>query len=189
MKLIVGLGNPGRQYQDCRHNIGSRVIRALSKNYRVILKRKARLLSLCAKIKIKDQEVILALPLTYMNLSGKAVASLVKNCEIDLNALLVVCDDLDLDLGRMRLRASGSSGGHRGLDSISKALGSLGFARLRLGIGRPPKGREPAAYVLSPFRRQEIPQVNEVVERALSCCQIWASAGINKGMNIFNRKD
>ena len=135
MKLIVGLGNPGRQYADSRHNIGFLVLRALAAD--AVFKREPNVFSLTAKIRINREAHLLALPLTFMNLSGSAVEALCDKFDISLSDLLIVCDDLDLEFGSMRLKAKGSSAGHRGIQSIIESLGSNDFARLRIGIGRP----------------------------------------------------
>ncbi len=188
MKLIVGLGNPGRLYIDSRHNIGFSVIKALAKTYKISLKRESGSSALSGKVKICGQNVILAMPLTFMNLSGIAVAGLLKKYRIDLANLLVVCDDLDLEFGRLKLRPSGSSGGQRGLESIIGSIGSRGFARLRIGISRPFQDRDASEYVLSPFTRKEKEQVRQIIEEAGACCQAWVTKGITETMNISNKR-
>jgi len=174
MKLIAGLGNPGYRYKGTRHNAGFLIIEALAKTYKISLKKERGILSLSGKGRVNGCDVILAMPLTYMNLSGQAVVPLLKKYKINQQDLLVVCDDLDLELGRQKLKASGSSGGHRGLKSIADVLESQEFSRLRIGIGRPPHqlcnplslyynwcGGRPvgenaaARYVLSRFTKEE----------------------------------
>lgn len=189
MKLIVGLGNPGTIYSNSRHNIGFRVVKALSQFFKITLKRDTRTFSLSARAKFKNQQIILATPLTFMNLSGTAVAALVKKYKVDLANLLVVCDDLDLEFGRLKIRPAGSSAGHRGLSSIIERLKSGDFPRLRIGIGRPHPKIDAAEYVLSAFTRKEKEQVREMVGRAGDCCQSWIAKGIDETMNIFNRKE
>ena len=188
MKLIVGLGHPGILYAGSRHNIGYSVIKALSKIYKVSPKRDRGTFSLTAKTKIDSQNVILALPLTFMNLSGNAVRDLLKKYKIDLTDLLVVCDDLDLELGRQKLRPGGSSAGQRGLQSIIESLRSNEFNRLRLGIGRPPRGIDPSEYVLMQFSRKEKELAKEMIASAVSCCQSWVTKGTTETMNIFNKR-
>lgn len=188
MKLIIGLGNPGRQYTRNRHNIGFLVVRSLAEAYSATLKRDGLAFSLAGKIKIGSQDVVLALPLTFMNLSGMAVAALLKKYKAETKDLLVVCDDLDLDFGRLKIRSDGSSAGQRGLESIIEVLGSRDFARLRLGIGRPPRHVEPAEYVLSDFKKKEESELKEVLAQAQDCCESWGSLGIIKTMNIYNRR-
>ena len=188
MKLIVGLGNPGRIYTESRHNIGFSVIKALSKIYKIPLK-KDNTFSLSGKGKIKGDNLILALPLGFMNLSGIALSALIKKYKIDLDNLLVVCDDLDLDFGVIKIRPSGSSAGHRGLESIIDSLGSQGFARLRIGIGGPLRhNTDASSFVLSPFTKKEKGKIKEIIENACDCCRVWAVKGITESMNIFNRR-
>lgn len=187
MKLIIGLGNPGKRYADSRHNIGFSVVKALAKVYKISLKKDSITSSLSGKGKTKDQNVIVAMPLTFMNLSGITVSSLLKKYKIDLDNLLVVCDDLDLEFGRLKVKASGSSGGHRGLKSIIDSVRSQKFCRLRAGIGRPPKNTDAADYVLSSLSKKEKEQAKEIIEKASECCQTWVTKGITETMNIFNQ--
>lgn len=188
MKLIVGLGNPGDIYKDSRHNIGFLAVKALSRIHKITLKREKGCFSLSGKGKIGKQTVILALPVTFMNLSGIALKGLVEKHKIDLQDLLVICDDLDLAFGRLKIKPAGSSGGHQGLNSIINTLGSWGFARLRLGIGRPKSNLEATQYVLSSFSNREKRQLKKIIERGYACCQMWATEGITKTMNIFNTR-
>lgn len=186
MKLIVGLGNPGRVYIDSRHNIGFAVIKALSQFFKAHFIREGDSLSLTARGKIKNQNVVLARPLTFMNASGEAVSALLKKYRVDLGNLLVVCDDLDLEFGRLKLKPAGSSAGHRGLQSVIDSLNCAGFARLRIGIGRPRPDAEASEYVLLPFTKREKEQIKEITEEASYCCRSWVLEGITKTMNIFN---
>jgi PTH1 family peptidyl-tRNA hydrolase len=190
MTLIIGLGNPGNLYAQSRHNIGSSVIRALADNYKAVLKKDNITRALSAKVMIGAQETVLAIPLTYMNLSGPAARSLVKKHKIDLKDLLVVCDDLDLEFGRIRMRPEGSYGGHRGLESVIAALGSKEFSRLRIGIDRPLNAdeQEISEYVLAPFSKKVKAQLQIVVENACECCQAWVEEGVAAAMNKFNKK-
>ena len=132
---------------------------------------------------------MLAMPLTFMNLSGVAVSALVKKYKIDLNDLLIVCDDLDLEFGRLKIKPRGSSAGHRGINSIINSLVSKDFARLRMGIGRPRKSQRTSDYVLSRFNRKEGAQLKNILNAACDCCRTWISQGIDKSMNIFNQKE
>lgn len=185
----MGLGNPGDIYAGSRHNVGFAVIRALSRIYKIPLKKDSSTFSLSAKAKFGGQNVILAMPLTFMNLSGKAARALLRKYRINLDNLLVVCDDLDLGLGRLKLRPYGSSGGHLGLKSIIESLNDEGFPRLRIGIGRPANDADSSEYVLSPFNKKEKEQVNKILGRATECCVAWVKEGISKNMNMFNRKE
>lgn len=189
MKLIVGLGNPGRVYAGSRHNIGFLVVNTLAKDYGVKLKSAFGCRSLIAKIKTQDIDVLLAEPVTYMNLSGAAVAALLKKNKAALKDLLVICDDMDLELGRLKIRASGSSGGHRGLESIIASLASREFSRLRIGIGRSDEKVEAAEYVLAPFNREERKKAVKIVDKACACARAWVIEGTDKTMNLFNKKE
>lgn len=190
MKLIVGLGNPGRVYIGSRHNIGFSAIKALSRIYKIPLKKEGGAFCLIGKGKIQGQPFLLTLPLTFMNLSGIAVSALLKKYKISLANLLVVCDDLDLEFGVVKIRPSGSSGGHHGLKSIINSLGSQEFCRLRIGIGRPLENTPDAAnYVLSPFNKREKEKIKEIIGSACDCCRVWVTQGIIESMNIFNRRN
>jgi len=188
MKLIVGLGNPGRVYANSRHNIGFGVVKALAKGQKTVLKKDRFTPALTAKLRVAEERIILAEPLTFMNLSGSAVGPLLKKYKIDLVDLLVVCDDLDLEFGRIKIRPDGSSGGHNGLVSIIETLGTKDFARLRVGIGRPKANMDSADYVLTPFSRQESPELKEIIERAADCCLTWIEQGLTRSMNLFNHR-
>ena len=187
MKLIVGLGNPGLIYAGSRHNIGFQVIKSLASSLKISLKRDSSVFASVGRAKIIEEDVILALPQTFMNLSGVAVKACFKKFKISSpEQLLVVCDDLDLDLGRMKIRSSGSSSGQRGLKSIIEHLGTQNFNRLRIGIGRPKNSEDAAKYVLSGFLRKEKEAVWQIKEEAVSCSISWAEKGITETMNMYN---
>ncbi|MBI4972368.1 MAG: aminoacyl-tRNA hydrolase [Candidatus Omnitrophica bacterium] len=188
MKLIVGLGNPSEVYRHSRHNIGFLVIRHLSQVFKAPLKKEKGIPALSAKCKTQGGNLILALPLTFMNLSGEAVRALVEKYKIDLDNLIVVCDDLDLAFGRLKVRAQGSSAGHGGVKSIIDSLGTKEFARLRIGIGRPKANQEAAEFVLRAFTKREKEELKEIIAKAGACCQVWIKEGITKTMNIFNSR-
>ena len=188
MKLIVGLGNPGQGYAKTRHNIGFMLVKKLAKDYRISLKRHFGISALAGKGKIGRYDVILAMPLTFMNLSGNAVADLVKKYRVDLDSLLIVYDDLDLDFGRIKIRHQGSCGGHNGVMSIIDKLKTEEFCRLRLGSGRPAKkGADLSEFVLSEFTKKEEPSLKVIIEAAGECCKSWVIEGINKSMNLYNK--
>jgi len=188
MKLIIGLGNPGKNYEQTRHNIGQAVIKDLSRKLNVVLKRGLFSGSLSVKCRIKKQECLLAAPLSYMNLSGGAVKSLVRKHKIGLKDLIIVSDDLDLELGKLKLKAGGSSGGHKGLESIIAVLGTNDFCRLRIGIGRPDnKSIDISDYVLSGFKKSEKTTAGAVIENACEALELWAEKGAEQTMNIINR--
>jgi peptidyl-tRNA hydrolase, PTH1 family len=189
VKLIVGLGNPGLIYAGSRHNIGFVVLKSLASSLKISFKRDSSVSSLVARDKLAQQEVVLALPQSYMNLSGIAVAALLKKFKVDLKDLLVVCDDLDLELGKIKIRPQGSSGGQRGLESIIERLRTRDFCRLRIGIGRPKNSQDAAKYVLAGFLRKEKAAVKQIEEDAVNCCMSWVEKGIVQTMNTFNQKE
>lgn len=187
LKLIVGLGNPGLIYIGSRHNIGFLVLKSLTRSLKINFKRDNSASCLVARDKLVQQDVVFALPQTYMNLSGIAVAALLKKFKVDLKDLLVVCDDLDLELGQIKIRPQGSSGGQRGLQSIIERLGTQDFCRLRVGIGRPKSSQDAAKYVLSRFMRKESITVKQAEEDAVNCCRSWLEKGVVQTMNNFNK--
>ena len=187
MKLIVGLGNPGIFYSGSRHNIGFQVVKSLAKALKISFKKEKGVKALSAKGKIEGFEAVLVLPLTFMNLSGEALNPLLKKYKAGLDDVLVVCDDLDLEFGRLKIRAGGSSAGHHGIESIINSLGSKEFCRLRVGIGRP-SGEKMSEYVLSQFNRGEKTHLPEIINKAKECALSWVSKGTEESMNIFNRK-
>ncbi len=185
-KLIVGLGNLVLIYTGSRQYVGFAVIKSLASSLKINFKRDSLVSSLVAKDKLFQQDVVLALPQTYMNLSGIAVKALLKKFKVELKDLLVVCDDLDLELGKIKIRAQGSSGGQRGMESIIEHLGTRDFNRLRIGIGRPKSSLDAAKYVLAGFSRQEKVLVKQIEEDAINCCLSWVENGIVQTMNVFN---
>ncbi|MFA5090708.1 MAG: aminoacyl-tRNA hydrolase [Candidatus Omnitrophota bacterium] len=188
MRIIVGLGNPGDYYRGTRHNIGFSVARALAKAYKIPLKNCSATHSLNGSGSIGRRNITIALPLTFMNLSGITVKALVAKYKIDLADLLVICDDMDLGFGQLRIKPCGSSAGHRGLKSIIGSLGSQDFCRLRVGIGAGEK-QDAASFVLSPFNKEENKCMKQVVEDACACSESWVKDGIDRSMNLYNRRD
>ncbi len=186
VRLVVGLGNPGPEYADHRHNLGFRVVDALAgKHGLAFTRRKGK--ERIAEGEICGQNVILAKPQTFMNLSGRAVSRMSRHFEVSPEKILVVCDDLDLPLGRLRLRPEGGSGGHKGMRSIIDLLGTQSFARLRIGIDRPSGRMDPADYVLQPFAEDEEVIVAEVVRQAVAAVECTLTEGIIAAMDRFNR--
>lgn len=185
MYLIVGLGNPGRQYQNTRHNIGFRCVDLLAARWGLEFRRQ-RARAEVADGPIEGERVILAKPQTYMNDSGDAVRGLAKLNGLAPSRILVICDDLDLPFGRVRLRDRGSSGGQRGLRSIINQLGTEEFPRLRIGIGRPPPGVDPIDYVLTTFTPTENQELGEVLDRAVQGIEVLLSRGLAAAMNVVN---
>ncbi|MCC7206990.1 MAG: aminoacyl-tRNA hydrolase [Anaerolineae bacterium] len=183
--LIVGLGNPGREYQRTRHNIGFRAVEAIASAYGLSFER-GRAKSQLADGLIAGQRVLLAKPQTYMNLSGEAVRALLDFYKIPLERLLVICDDLDIPPGALRIRQKGGSGGQKGLKSIGERLGTQEFARMRIGIGRPPGRMDPAAYVLQDFGADEQILIIETLDRVVKSIQTWLEHGIGIMMTRHN---
>jgi peptidyl-tRNA hydrolase, PTH1 family len=184
-KLIVGLGNPGPRYSHTRHNAGFSVIAELGRRHS--LSAASRGPAIVGEGTILGQRVALAQPTTMMNDSGRAVAQLRKKHNIwNLEDLIVVYDELDLPLGTVRVRAQGSAGGHNGMKSIIQAVGGQDFARIRVGIGRPPGGRDPIEHVLSRFKPDEKPLMDEAISRAADAVESWIDVGIDETMNRFN---
>lgn len=183
--LIVGLGNPGREYRDNRHNIGFMLIDRLAVRLNA---QGMRLQSqaLVVSATYEGRKLILAKPQTYMNLSGQAVQGLIRFYKLPLQNLLVAHDDLDLPLGTLRLRPGGGSGGQKGVASTIERLGTSDFPRLRLGIGRPPGRMDAAAYVLQDFSASELPIVSEVLNRATDAVLTFVLEGLDRAMNRFN---
>jgi PTH1 family peptidyl-tRNA hydrolase len=186
MKLVVGLGNPGRKYEGTRHNIGYAILAELARNFGVSSP-KNKFHGEVMDADIGGQKALLLSPLTYMNLSGLCVSEAKAFYKIAEQDLLVLCDDLNLPLGKLRIRLQGSAGGQKGLDDIIDKLGSDNFPRLRVGIGTPPAGWDWADFVLSKFTAEEMPQINEAVRRAAEAVLVWARDGIESCMNQFNR--
>jgi PTH1 family peptidyl-tRNA hydrolase len=184
MKIIVGLGNPGAKYGKTRHNVGFMVIDRFARKYDMVCSQK-RFQALFCKGCIGKEETILLKPLTYMNLSGAAVKEAAGMYKCELNDILVVCDDLDLPLGKIRIRRNGGCGGHRGLESVKEHLGSSGFSRLRIGIGRPVFG-DPADYVLSEFSKEEEVVIMDALEGVCDALSTWVLDGMEACMNKFN---
>jgi PTH1 family peptidyl-tRNA hydrolase len=189
VKLIVGLGNPGIEYQFTPHNLGFLVIDRIANDLDVeVRNRQCR--SLTARAVIADQQVLLVKPETFMNLSGLAVAELVRKYEVDPAAdLVLIYDELDLPLGAIRIRQRGSSAGHNGMESVIGALGTQEFLRIRLGIAPDRKISDGVKYVLTPFRKSELKEVDEVIDRAAEAVNVIMTDGPGAAMNRFNRKE
>lgn len=188
--MIVGLGNPGPEYSRNRHNIGFQVVELLAERHHLRLDKTQKR----ARVGVGDirlptgqsERVLLARPLTFMNAAGEAVGPLVAFYKIQPLDILVVSDDLDLPQGRLRLRAGGSSGGQKGVQSIIQHLHTDGFARLRVGIGRPPGRMDPADYVLQNFSAADEAEMAFVRDRAVAAVEVWLAQGIEAAMNQYN---
>ena len=183
--LLIGLGNPGREYRETRHNFGFMLID------RIAVRLNARGMKMQSKAivmdtRYEDKKLILAKPQTFMNLSGQSVQGLAHFYKVPLENLMILSDDLDLPFGIIRIRASGGPGGQRGLGNIIEKLGTKDVQRLRLGIGRPPGRMDPAAYVLQKFSRDEQNLLSEVLDRGADAVFAFVNHGVNKAMNDFN---
>lgn len=186
MKLIAGLGNPGDRYRGTRHNVGFEVIDELARRHGLAFEM-APANALQAKWRREPDVVGLVKPLTLMNLSGEAIGSLSRYYKVPVADLLVVSDDVNLPLGRLRARASGSEGGHNGLRSIAQHLGTTEYARLRVGVGRGEVRRDLADHVLARFEPDERSGMEDAIARAADAVELWISDGLARVMNIFNR--
>lgn len=183
--LILGLGNPGREYANTRHNMGFMLLDRLAQKQNAHAM-KVQSKAIIIEARLGEKKLLLAKPQTYMNLSGQAAQGLIHFYKLPLEQVLVAHDDLDLPLGVLRLRPGGGAGGQKGVRSIIEHLGTPQFARLRLGIDRPPGRMDAAAYVLQNFSPQESALVNETLERAAEAALAWMNEGLNAAMNQFN---
>ena len=188
MKLIVGLGNPGRRYAGTRHNIGFEVLDLIAERHGVAWESAPRgIEALMARWRVA--ETTLGKPLTFMNLSGHAVLGLQQFFKIELQDLLIVVDEINLELGRLRTRGAGSAGGHNGLKSVIEVLGTDAFARLRIGVGRGDARRDLADHVLTKFDPDEREDVAEMTARAADAVELFIAEGVAPVMNRYNRKE
>ena len=183
--LIIGLGNPGREYRETRHNIGFMLIDRLCKAAGVNLSR-VQSKALVATGSLEGQRLVLAKPQTYMNLSGQSVGGLVKFYKVPLEQIIIAHDDLDLSFGTIRIRPGGGSAGQKGMGSIIQQLGTQEFARLRLGIGRPPGQMNPSDYVLHKFSSAEQETLNMLLDRSVEAVRTFMQDGLNTAMNQYN---
>ena len=186
MKLVVGLGNPGLEYRNSRHNLGFMALNALAKDLLLEFKLDKESRSMLATTFFNKEDVILCKPLTYMNLSGESVLKLKTINKLNPRDILVVCDDISLELGRLRIRAKGSSGGHKGLNSIIKVLGSNEFSRLRIGVSLPEKNQDVSDYVLTDFSSSEKKPIRQGLDTAKEAVLCWLKEGIETAMNKYN---
>ena len=186
MKLIVGLGNPGTEYRDTRHNVGFMVADALVERWRVSDQWREKFSALQIKTVVGDESVIVTKPLTFMNLSGQAVQALAGFYKIEPADIFVVTDDVALPLGRLRARRDGGAGGHNGLKSMIQSLATQAFPRMRVGVGRGDSSRDLADHVLGRFAADERDTVSAAVLRAADATEVFLSDGIERVMNAFN---
>lgn len=183
--LVSGLGNPGKAYEGTRHNIGFDVVRAFAKKNGLSFRHATDFIGDLGQGNLFEKKVILLLPLTYMNSSGEAIRQCKEYFDIPCENILIVCDDIALSFGKLRLRGKGSSGGHNGLKSVEHHLGGRDYPRLRIGIGRAGE-KELEEHVLGKFTSEERKALPEVAERAASAVEKWISSGIESAMRAFN---
>ena len=188
MKIIVGLGNPGIPYRMTRHNIGFQVVDRFAKLNHIPIRTK-RFKSLYGTGRIDSQQVVLAKPRTFMNRSGEAVKRAADFFHLRIEDLIVVHDDLDLPFGRLRFKHRGGDGGHQGVRSIIEMMGGNNFLRLKVGIGRPPQGMDPAEYVLETFDKVIQSHLDQILSRAAESLNVMLLEGLEKAMNRFQKKD
>lgn len=203
MKLVAGLGNPGRAYRGTRHNLGFEVVDEVARRHGLDFETgPAQAVQARWRRPGLGDDVLLVKPLTFMNLSGEAVGGLARYFKVAVADVLIVCDDVNLELGRLRARASGTEGGHNGLRSVARHLGTIDYPRLRVGVGLPSSGnpgptgvaggdgrRDLADHVLAGFAPDEWPRVQDAIARAADAVETWVSDGLVSVMNRFNRVD
>ncbi len=187
MKIIVGLGNPGISYRTTRHNIGFLAVDRLANVNRTSIRTK-RFKSLFATDWIDSQQVVFIKPLTFMNRSGEAVKGVADFFHLTAEDLIVIHDDLDLPFGRLRFKQRGGDGGHQGVRSIIEQMGGNNFLRLKIGVGRPPEGVDPADYVLKTFDKDEQSQLDQILDRAAEAVRVTLLEGLEKAMNRFQKR-
>ena len=185
MKLVIGLGNPGRRYEGTRHNVGFAVLAELVRRF-ASGPAKSKFHGSVAEASLGGVPALLLTPGTYMNLSGTSVQAAQSFYKLAWSDLLVLCDDLNLPLGKLRIRMAGSAGGQKGLEHIIRCLGTDEIPRLRVGIGQPLEGRSWIDFVLSKFTEADIPVIEQAVQRAADAVVVWAQAGIELCMNRYN---
>jgi len=186
-QLIVGLGNPGKLYQGTRHNVGFMVVDRLAHRYRISLSSR-KFGNVFGLGKVQGRPVILAKPMTYMNLSGPAVRNLVSFFKLDIGDLLIIHDDIDIAFGRIKIKQKGGDAGHNGVMSLIEAFGSGTFTRVRVGIGRPDTRQEVKGYVLNRFDAQQEASLDKVITMAEEAVETILLKGLREGMNRFSRK-
>lgn len=185
--IIVGLGNPGDKYEKTRHNVGFNVIDLLAKEYSIDVS-KLKHKALIGEGRVGTEKVILVKPMTYMNLSGESVVDICNYYNVDLENVIVIYDDIDLDVGKIRIRKKGSGGTHNGMRSIIKCLGSNEFPRVRIGISKPKNGQDLADFVLSRFAKEDEKSLNESFENAVAAIDCAIRQDLDLAMNRYNVK-
>jgi len=186
MKVIIGLGNPGSKYDNTRHNVGFDVIDYISQQYNISIN-KVKFKAIIGEGTIEGQRVILVKPQTYMNLSGESVREIIEWYKIPVGNIIIVFDDIDLNMGKIRVRPKGSSGSHNGMKSVIYQIQNDNFPRIRIGIGRPPEGWDLADYVLSKFGAEDKKIMDESVKNAAKAVASIIKSGADAAMNTFNK--
>ncbi|MGB5823979.1 MAG: aminoacyl-tRNA hydrolase [Proteocatella sp.] len=186
MYLIVGLGNPGKQYEATRHNVGFLAIDEIAKELDIKVDR-LKYKSIIGEGRIGTEKVILAKPQTFMNLSGQAVVELVNFYKVDMANLILIYDDIDLDTGKLRIRKSGSAGTHNGMRSIIELLGKQDFPRIRIGVSKPKNGQDLASFVLSKFEKSELNDVMSTIVDSRKAVIETVQTNLDKAMNLYNK--
>ncbi len=187
MRIIIGLGNPTEKYQATRHNIGWDAITRIADDYNIALNQNKHK-AICGTGYIEGEKVILAQPVTYMNLSGESVRELVDYYKVSAQDIIVIYDDISLDVGQLRIRKKGSAGGHNGIKSIISHLGTDEFPRIKIGVGEKPKDWDLADYVLSRFKEDEEKVIREALKDSSDACRMIISDGMDAAMNKYNKK-
>ena len=185
MNVLVGLGNPGRKYAGTRHNVGFEVVAELARRH-AAPRPKTKFEAEIADVVVAGHRLLLVAPQTFMNASGRSVRQIVDFHHLAPGEVLVVCDDINLPVGKIRLRKSGSSGGQKGLENVIQHLGTPDVPRLRIGVGQPPAGRDSADYVLDRFHKSEQPAIDTAIGVAADAVETWLAEGIDRAMNRFN---
>ncbi|OEH92766.1 aminoacyl-tRNA hydrolase [Bacillus solimangrovi] len=185
MKLIVGLGNPGPKFKGTRHNTGFEVIDEIAQRHNAKLDQ-FKYNSQYSVIHVNEQKIMLLKPLTYMNLSGESIKPMMDYFHVNKENLIVIHNDLDLPLGKIRLRQKGSAGGHNGMKSTIAQLGTQQFNRIRVGIDRPPFGMSVSDYVLGEFSKEERMELSDVIDTCANACEDWFSKSFIEVMNLYN---
>ncbi len=187
--LVIGLGNPGKEYEGTRHNVGAMAVERLAEHHQASLKVEPRQRASLAVVNLDGKKVALSIPTTYMNESGAALPGLLKRCGLsDASKILVIHDELDLDAGRLQLKSGGGIAGHNGLRSIKAVLNTPDFLRLRIGVGRPPSREAGASWVLSKARGADASAIDDAISRACDAVELVAASGIERAMTDVNAR-
>ena len=187
MYIIAGLGNPGKKYENTRHNMGFLAVDLLAEKYGIRID-KIKFKALVGEGRIAGQKVLLVKPQTYMNLSGQSIVEVMNFYKVEIENLIVIYDDINLAPGKLRIRPKGSAGGHNGIKNIIAHLGTQVFPRIRIGVGEKPKGWDLADYVLGRFSKEEEPVVREALEKAAKACSEIITEDVTSAMNKYNNK-